>query len=183
MATKHVRLLKVKGTEHPPDMGTKHLSREALAKCIDMVGLKWFSEIGIALVGTVSKSARVGLAMLLLAAGGTAQEVEAPAVSPAAASLAVERQPWMAEGLLLSIVLVLAVIAMRVYTSQPRARISVDVGTQTSSGEVPPPEVWITPFGRKAHSRATCHHLARCTPERYMLCRACGRACEERSCG
>ena len=118
-----------------------------MAKCIDMVGLKRISETGIALVGTVSKSARVGLAMPLLAAGGTAQEVEAPAVSPAAALLAVERQPRLAEGLLLSIVLVLAGIRVLVYASQPRARTCVDVGIQTSSGEVPPAEVWITPWG------------------------------------
>ena len=71
VATKHVRFIKVKGTEHPPDIGTKHLSREALAKCIEMVGLRRLNEIGISLVGTASKSAQAGLGMLLLAAGGT----------------------------------------------------------------------------------------------------------------
>ena len=107
-------------------MGTKHLSRESLAKCIDMVGLKRFSDIGIALVATVSKTARVGLAMLLLAAGSSAQEVEAT-------TLTVEHKSWMTEGFLLSIVLILVtVIATRVYTL-PRAapRRSVDTGTQT----------------------------------------------------
>jgi hypothetical protein len=158
-------------------MGTKHLSRESLAKCIDMVGLKRFNDIGIALVGTVSKSARVGLAMLLLAAGSSAQEVEAT-------TLAVEHKSWMAEGLLLSIVLILAVIATRVYTL-PRAlpRRSVDAGTQTSSGEVPPPEVWITTSGRKAHTRTDCQSVVKSQLTSYKLCKVCLRAGEVRSCG
>ena len=176
VATKHVRLLKVRGTEHPPDMGTKHLSRESLAKCIDMVGLKRFSDIGIALVATVSKTARVGLAMLLLAAGSTAQEVEASA-------LAVEHKSWMAEGLLLSIVLILAVIATRVYTPQRRPRRSVDAGTQTDSEEVSPPEVWITPSGRKAHTRTDCPSVAHSQLTAYKLCKVCRRTGEGRSCG
>ena len=177
VATKHVRLLKVRGTEHPPDMGTKHLSRESLAKCIDMVGLKRFSDIGIALVATVSKTARVGLAMLLLAAGSSAQEVEAT-------TLAVEHKSWMAEGLLLSIVLILVtVIATRVYTPQRRPRRSVDAGTQTDSKEVPPPEVWITPSGRKAHRRTDCPSVVKSQLTAYQLCEVRRRTDEGRSCG
>jgi hypothetical protein len=178
VATKHVRLLKVRGTEHPPDMGTKHLSRESLAKCIDMVGLKRFNEIGVALVGTVSKSARVGLAMLLLAAGSSAQETEAT-------TLAVEHKSWMAEGLLLSILLILAtVFTTRVYTLLRAApRRCVDAGTQTSPGEGPPQEVWISTSGRKAHTRADCTTLSRSQPTAYQVCRVCRRTDEARSCG
>ena len=178
VATKHVRLLKVRGTEHPPDMGTKHLSRESLAKCIDMVGLKRFNEIGVALVGTVSKSARVGLAMLLLVAGSSAQETEAT-------TLAVEHKSWMAEGLLLSILLILlSVFTTRVYTLLRAApRRCVDAGTQTSPGEGPPQEVWISTSGRKAHTRADCRTVVRSTVTSYELCKVCLRSGEVRGSG
>jgi hypothetical protein len=182
VATKCVRVLKVRGTEHPPDMGTKHLSRESLAKGIDMVGLKRFPDIGIALVATVSKTARVGLAMLLLAAGSSAQEVEAT-------SLTAEYKSWVAEGLLLSIVLILVTViattpAGRTAASSPAAGCTAqDVGTQTDSGEVPPPEVWIAPYGRRAHTNAGCTSLAKSQPVAYQLCKMCRRTGGERSCG
>jgi hypothetical protein len=122
--------------------------------------------------------------MLLLAAGGTAQEVAAPAVSPAAATLAVEHKSGMAEGLLLSIVLILAVIAMRVYIlARALPRRSVDAGTQTSPGGVPPQEVWIATSGRKAHTRADCITTVRSTVASYKLCKVCLRSGEVRSCG
>ena len=147
-ATKHVRLPKVKETEHPPDMVTKHLSRKALATCIEMVGPKRLDEIDIALVGNASKPTRVRPATLLPAAGGTAQEVGAPAVSPAAASLADERQPRSAEGLLLSSALVSAGTKGLDYASRPRARTCVDEGTETPFEKIGPSGrlEWITPW-------------------------------------
>ena len=98
VATKHVKLIKVRGTEHPPDMDTKHLSREALAKCIVMVGLRRVSDIGVAVVASVSKTARVGVAMILLAAGSTAPRT-AVAVSPAPQKVSGQRvAPRHSEG-------------------------------------------------------------------------------------
>eukprot|EP00971_Amphidinium_carterae_P153981 3053660-Amphidinium_carterae.3 len=39
VADKTVRLVKVKGTQHPPDVGTKHLSKQGMAHAKQMLGL------------------------------------------------------------------------------------------------------------------------------------------------
>eukprot|EP00971_Amphidinium_carterae_P271233 5382501-Amphidinium_carterae.1 len=39
VADKTVRLVKVKGTQHPPDVGTKHLSKQGMEHAKTMLGL------------------------------------------------------------------------------------------------------------------------------------------------
>ena len=165
--------LRFEVTEHPPDMGTKHLSRESLAKCIDMVGLKRFSDSGVAMVASVSKTARVGLAMILLAAGSSAQEIEATASHQLALSSPVSEYYGACA---VTVALILAtVVATKAYTLWRVAPRSVDAGTQASFSLELPPEVWFSQSGKKAHSRSDCPTLTRKPLSSFPLCKVCRR--------
>jgi len=194
VATKHVRLVKVRGTEHPPDMGTKHLARESLEKCRRTVGLRRLSEVGVATVGWVVSArtmlARMSLAMILLAAGSSAQEVTcstAAAMSPETGPPASSTDGWTQVGSALLLAANLAafvVVTIALCARRPQSRRGVDASTQTDLEVEPRPnETWthrqaydhvlITPFGRRAHTRSDCPTLARSSPTSYAFCLVC----------
>lgn len=70
-ATRCVSLVKVKGTEHPPYIDTKHLSRKSLAKCARQIGMHPKSAVSHIALGAQAagraSGARIGVAMLALA--------------------------------------------------------------------------------------------------------------------
>ena len=183
VATKHVRLVKVRGTEHPPDLGTKYLSRESLAKCLVMVGLRRTADIGIAAVTLVSRTARVGLAMILLRAGSTAQETTATN-SPTTPhqQTVIEYQPRWGEMVSVSVgAIMVTILAMKViaWASRQSPRQYVSKGTQTDehseTGRNEVQEVWFTRAGRKAHTRADCPWVSYPHVTKYAICKVCQR--------
>ena len=140
-----------------------------------------FRDIGVAMMASVPKTARVGLAMILLAAGCSAQEIEATASHQLALSSPVYEYYGACA---VTVALILAtVVATKAYALWRVAPRSVDAGTQASFSLELPPEVWFSQSGQKAHSRPDCPTLARRQLTAYQLCKVCRRTEKDEATG